>query len=327
MESAPIRLEGVNHYFGSGNLRKQILHDDLASRSARGEIVIVTGPSGSGKTTMLTLIGALRSAQEGSVRVLGEELRGASARTLAEGPPRRRLHLPGPQPARRAVGDAERDALAAARPASASATRESAPRNARRRRPRRAPRAPPLAALRRPAPARRDRPGARRRAADRARRRADRLARQTVRPRGRRPDAGPRPQAGRDGPARHPRQPHPRHRRPDRPPRGRPPDDVHRARHGEHPAHDGHARAAATARASSSGRSPKRPPRRFPACSSRRRRAPRSSCASPSSARTTSFQSMFEEVLAAFTLPLRRAPRGRARLDLPGRRGAAASSG
>jgi putative ABC transport system ATP-binding protein len=31
---------------------------------------------------MLTLIGALRSAQEGSVRVLGEELRGAGARTL-----------------------------------------------------------------------------------------------------------------------------------------------------------------------------------------------------------------------------------------------------
>jgi putative ABC transport system ATP-binding protein len=81
MESAPIRLEGVNHYFGSGNLRKQILYD-ISVEIRRGEIVIVTGPSGSGKTTMLTLIGALRSAQEGSVRVLGEELRSASPRTL-----------------------------------------------------------------------------------------------------------------------------------------------------------------------------------------------------------------------------------------------------
>jgi len=81
MESAPIRLAGVNHYFGSGNLRKQILYG-ISVEIRRGEIVIVTGPSGSGKTTMLTLIGALRSAQEGSVRVLGEELRDASGRTL-----------------------------------------------------------------------------------------------------------------------------------------------------------------------------------------------------------------------------------------------------
>ena len=46
----------------------------------KGEIVIVTGPSGSGKTTMLTLVGALRSAQEGSVRMLGEELLNAKPR-------------------------------------------------------------------------------------------------------------------------------------------------------------------------------------------------------------------------------------------------------
>ena len=52
-------------------------------RGARpGEIVILTGPSGSGKTTLLTLIGALRAAQEGSLTVLGQELRGASERTL-----------------------------------------------------------------------------------------------------------------------------------------------------------------------------------------------------------------------------------------------------
>lgn len=51
---------------------------------ARGEIVIMTGPSGSGKTTLLTLIGTLRTVQEGSLNVLGRELRGASSAELIE---------------------------------------------------------------------------------------------------------------------------------------------------------------------------------------------------------------------------------------------------
>jgi putative ABC transport system ATP-binding protein len=79
--AAPIQISNVNHYYGSGALRRQILHE-VSVEIRAGEIVIVTGPSGSGKTTLLTLIGALRSAQEGSVQVLGSELRGASGRVL-----------------------------------------------------------------------------------------------------------------------------------------------------------------------------------------------------------------------------------------------------
>ena len=78
---APIKVEGLNHSFGKGALRKQILFD-VTTEIPAGEIVIVTGPSGSGKTTMLTLVGALRSAQEGSIEVLGEQLRNAKAATL-----------------------------------------------------------------------------------------------------------------------------------------------------------------------------------------------------------------------------------------------------
>lgn len=79
--SAPIRVEGLNHSYGKGSLKKQILFD-VSVEIHTGEIVIVTGPSGSGKTTMLTLVGALRSAQQGSVCILGKELLNARPATL-----------------------------------------------------------------------------------------------------------------------------------------------------------------------------------------------------------------------------------------------------
>jgi putative ABC transport system ATP-binding protein len=72
----PVLLRGVTYAYGEGELRRPVLRDvDLAVQE--GEIVLLTGPSGSGKTTLLTLIGALRAMQDGSARVLGEELSGA----------------------------------------------------------------------------------------------------------------------------------------------------------------------------------------------------------------------------------------------------------
>jgi len=81
MKSSPIKVSGLNHSYGKGELKKQILFD-VSVEIQKGEIVIVTGPSGSGKTTMLTLVGALRSAQEGSVHILGHELLNAKPATL-----------------------------------------------------------------------------------------------------------------------------------------------------------------------------------------------------------------------------------------------------
>jgi putative ABC transport system ATP-binding protein len=72
-----IALRNLNHYFGKGSLKKQILFD-INLQIWSGEIVIVTGPSGSGKTTLLSLIGGLRSVQEGSLKSVGKELRGAN---------------------------------------------------------------------------------------------------------------------------------------------------------------------------------------------------------------------------------------------------------
>ena len=76
-----IRAVGLSHYFGTGDLRKQVLFNNSLTVYP-GEIIIMTGPSGSGKTTLLTLLGALRSVQEGELEVLGERLVGANAKSM-----------------------------------------------------------------------------------------------------------------------------------------------------------------------------------------------------------------------------------------------------
>jgi len=78
-----IDIQNLNHFFGSGALRKPVL-TDINLQIMPGEIIILTGPSGSGKTTLLTLLGGLRSVQDGSLKVLGEELCGAKKSKLVE---------------------------------------------------------------------------------------------------------------------------------------------------------------------------------------------------------------------------------------------------
>ncbi|WP_138497712.1 DevA family ABC transporter ATP-binding protein [Nostoc sp. PA-18-2419] len=78
-----IAIKNLNHYYGKGALKKQILFD-INLEIYSGEIVIMTGPSGSGKTTLLSLIGGLRSVQEGSLKFLGEELIGVNQNKLVQ---------------------------------------------------------------------------------------------------------------------------------------------------------------------------------------------------------------------------------------------------
>jgi len=78
-----ISAQNLNHYFGEGDLRKQALFDINLDIHA-GEIIIMTGPSGSGKTTLLTLMGGLRSAQEGSLKILNQEIRSADKNSLMQ---------------------------------------------------------------------------------------------------------------------------------------------------------------------------------------------------------------------------------------------------
>ena len=68
-----IRVDELNHYFGEGEARNQVLFGNSIEIPA-GQLVVMTGPSGAGKTTLLTLIGALRSVHEGRIEVLGRDL-------------------------------------------------------------------------------------------------------------------------------------------------------------------------------------------------------------------------------------------------------------
>ena len=77
MPKPVIATENLRHSFGEGELRTEILHG-LNLQVEAGEVTLLVGPSGSGKSTLLTLIGALRSVEEGSLKVLGEELSGSS---------------------------------------------------------------------------------------------------------------------------------------------------------------------------------------------------------------------------------------------------------
>ncbi|MEO1204766.1 MAG: ATP-binding cassette domain-containing protein [Pseudomonadota bacterium] len=77
----PIVTNRLSHSFGAGEARKQVLFDiDLTIN--RGELTILMGASGSGKTTLLTLVGCLRSVEDGSAKLFGQELNGASEDVL-----------------------------------------------------------------------------------------------------------------------------------------------------------------------------------------------------------------------------------------------------
>jgi putative ABC transport system ATP-binding protein len=74
---ASVAVSALCHWYGSGVNRRQVLQGiDLQIRP--GEVVLLTGPSGCGKTTLLTLVGALRQVQQGSVKVFGHELAGST---------------------------------------------------------------------------------------------------------------------------------------------------------------------------------------------------------------------------------------------------------
>jgi putative ABC transport system ATP-binding protein len=71
--SVLIDVRNLDFSFGSGELEQPVLKN-VSISIHKSEIVLMTGPSGSGKTTFLTIIGGLRNALKGSVKVFDQQL-------------------------------------------------------------------------------------------------------------------------------------------------------------------------------------------------------------------------------------------------------------
>lgn len=80
-DTAVIEVRALNHFFGTGEARKQAMWD-INLRIREGSLTILMGPSGSGKTTLLTLVGCLRNVQDGDVTLLGQGVNGTDEATL-----------------------------------------------------------------------------------------------------------------------------------------------------------------------------------------------------------------------------------------------------
>lgn len=69
-----IECNGIRKHFGSGESRIEVLRrTDFEARF--GELTFIVGPSGSGKTTLLSVIAGLLDLEEGSLHVLGADMR------------------------------------------------------------------------------------------------------------------------------------------------------------------------------------------------------------------------------------------------------------
>ena len=77
--SDAVVASGIRYAFVGDSDRRHAVLIDVDFSLNPNELVVLTGPSGAGKTTLMTLIGALRSVQIGSLKVLGQELAGLSA--------------------------------------------------------------------------------------------------------------------------------------------------------------------------------------------------------------------------------------------------------
>ncbi|WP_297125993.1 ABC transporter ATP-binding protein [uncultured Eubacterium sp.] len=84
-----VEINGIKKHFGAGDNKIEVLKG-INLEIERGEMCVLLGPSGSGKSTLLNIIGAIESADEGTITVNGEKTRLMNEKQLTR---YRRKHL------------------------------------------------------------------------------------------------------------------------------------------------------------------------------------------------------------------------------------------
>lgn len=84
-----VEINGIKKHFGAGDNKIEVLKG-IDLEIEKGEMCVLLGPSGSGKSTLLNIIGAIESADEGTITVNGEKTRLMSEKQLTQ---YRRKHL------------------------------------------------------------------------------------------------------------------------------------------------------------------------------------------------------------------------------------------
>jgi putative ABC transport system ATP-binding protein len=78
-----LEIRDLKKSYGDGSSRAQVLRG-VTTSVEQGSVCAILGPSGSGKSTLLNCVGALETADSGSIRVDGAELCGMKKDGLAE---------------------------------------------------------------------------------------------------------------------------------------------------------------------------------------------------------------------------------------------------
>lgn len=76
-----VEINGIKKHFGAGDNKIEVLKG-IDLEIGKGEMCVLLGPSGSGKSTLLNIIGAIESADEGTITVNGEKTRLMSEKQL-----------------------------------------------------------------------------------------------------------------------------------------------------------------------------------------------------------------------------------------------------
>jgi ABC-2 type transport system ATP-binding protein len=74
-----LAIEGLSHGFGKRPILK-----DISLTVEPGSFTVLLGPNGAGKTTLISLVTGLYTAQSGTIRVLGHDIRREPLRALSD---------------------------------------------------------------------------------------------------------------------------------------------------------------------------------------------------------------------------------------------------